>query len=81
MQVTPGTVNDYIICPAKGKGLHTCAVCLVHIKERKNVRDHIRAVHLNIRNHRCDFCYEAFTKKAHRIRHEKKCKNRPGVDM
>ena len=75
-QVTLETVDDYIVGSGEGKGPFMCAMCHVHMKQRINVRTHIKAVHLNVRNHRCSFCNAAFAKKCNRIAHEKKCKSK-----
>ena len=79
-QVTLNTIEEYVGCLENGKGPYMCGLCHVQMKERYNVLKYIRAVHLNIRNHRCSFCDAAFTKKAHCTRHEQTCREKPDRD-
>ena len=77
-QVTLETIDDFILSNADGnESRFLFAICHVVIKRRTHLRQHIKTIHLKVRNHVCSFCDAAFTKKFHRTSHEKKCKNRP----
>ena len=77
-QVTLETIDDFILSNADGnESRFLCAICHVVIKRRNHLRQHIKTIHLKVRNHVCSFCDAAFTKTSDRIKHEKRCKNRP----
>ena len=75
--ITPETIDEYIVCLEKEKDLYKCGICQRNIKQRAEVRRHLRAVHLNVRNQICSFCHAAFTNTGNRKRHEKSCKQKP----
>lgn len=53
----------------------TCEHCNKVYLAQKNLNRHMREVHENIRDHKCDICDQAFNRPVHLAEHKKVCSN------
>ena len=72
-ELTADTIDSYLLCV--GDDIFICGICQASLKRKKDLRRHIRDVHLKLRKRPCSFCGVSFVHE-YVGRHEKKCKAR-----
>jgi len=79
--VLESAVQQSLVSTATGEASCVCHICSAVLKNPAGLRDHIRAIHLAIKFHRCNICGESFQWPMQVTRHKKRVHGADGNQL